>query len=109
MGGNSGRKVKSAQSTTGPAKPIRRSAVRKSRPASQDDYWVQPADGVVLVDVGPTGKDLEGARARIRAGEDRDQVINELVGKVLEARVSMNKRRLQDVTEASKTQRRKRE
>ena len=110
MGGNSGRKVNPAQSTARPAKPLTRRAVRKSRPASQqDDYWVQPADGIVLVDVGPTGKDLEDARARIRAGEDRDQVINELVGKVLEARVSMNKRRLQDVTEASKTQRRKRD
>ena len=109
MGGNSGRKVKPAQATARPAKSSKRPTVRKSRPASQDDYWVQPADGIVLVDVGPTGKDLEGARARIRAGEDRDQVINELVGKVLEARVSMNKRRLQDVTEASKTQRRKRD
>ena len=102
MGGNSGRKVKPAQSTARSAKPIKRSAVRKSRPASQDDYWVQPADGIVLVDVGPTGKDLEDARARIRVGEDRDRVINELVGKVLEARVRMNKRRLQDVTERLK-------
>ena len=99
MGGNSGRKVKPAQSTTRPAKPLTRPAVRKSRPASQDDYWVQPADGIVLVDVGPTGKDLEDARARIRAGEDRDRVINGLVGKVLDARVEMQRRRLQDVTD----------
>ena len=100
MGGNSGRKVKPTQSTARPAKPIKRPAVRKSRPASQhDDYWVQPADGVVLVDVGPTEKDLEDARARIRAGEDRDRVINGLVGKVLDARVEMHRRRLQDLTD----------
>ena len=100
MGGNSGRKVKPTQSTARPAKPIKRPAVRKSRPASQhDDYWVQPADGVVLVDVGPTEKDLEGARARIRAGEDRDRVNNGLVGKVLDARVEMHRRRLQDLTD----------
>ena len=99
MGGNSGRKVKPAQSTARPAKLIKRSAVRKSRPASQDDYWVQPADGVVLVDVGPTEKDLEDARARIRAGEDRDRVINELVGKVLDARVEMKRRKVQDLTD----------
>ena len=85
---------------TRPAKPTKRQAVRKPRPASQhDDYWVQPADGVVLVDVGPTEKDLEDARARIRAGEDRDRVINELVGKVLDARVEMQRRQLQDLTE----------
>ena len=99
MGGNSGRKAKPAHSTVRPVKPTTRPAVRQSRPVSQhDDYWVQPADGIVLVDAGPTGKDLEDARARMRAGEDRDQVINELVGKVLEARVDMNKRRLKDVT-----------
>ena len=56
----------------------------------------------MLVDVGPTGKGLENAGARIRAGEDQDRVINELVGKVLEARVSMNKRRVQDVTKRLK-------
>ena len=100
MGGNSGRKVKPAQSTAHPTKSSKRPTVRKSRPASQhDDYWVQPADGIVLVDVGPTGKDLEDARARIRAGEDRDQVINELVGKVLDARVEMQRRQLQDLTD----------
>ena len=99
MGGNSGRKVKAAQSTARPAKSSKRPAVRKSRPASQDDYWVQPADGIVLVDVGPTGKDLEDARARIRAGEDRDRVLNGLVGKVLDARVEMQRRRLQDLTD----------
>ena len=100
MGGNSGRKVKPAQATAHRTKPIKRPAVRKSRPVSQhDDYWVQPADGIVLVDVGPTEKDLEDSRARIRAGEDRDRVINELVGKVLDARVEMHRRRLQDLTD----------
>ena len=56
----------------------------------------------MLVDVGPAGKGLENARARIPEGEDQDRVINELVGKVLEARVSMNKRRVQDVTKRLK-------
>ena len=96
MGGNSGRKLKPVESAVRPGK---RQTVRKSKPASQDDCWVQPADGVVLVDVGPTEKDLEDSRARIRAGEDRDRVINELVGKVLDARVEMHRRRLQDLTD----------
>ena len=96
MGGNSGRKLKPVEASV---RPGRRQTVRKSKPASQDDYWVQPADGVVLVDVGPTEKDLEDSRARIRAGEDRDRVINGLVGKVLDARVEMHRRRLQDLTD----------
>ena len=96
MGGNSGRKLKPVESAVRPGK---RQTVQQSRPASQDDYWVQPADGVVLVDVGPTEKDLEDSRARIRAGEDRDRVLNELVGKVLDARVEMHRRRLQDLTD----------
>ena len=96
MGGNSGRKLKPVESAVGPSK---RQTVRKSKPASQDDYWVQPADGVVLVDVGPTEKGLEDSRARIPAGEDRDRVINELVGKVLDGRVEMHRRRLQDLTD----------
>jgi len=61
MGGNSGRKVE---------------------PASQhDDGWAQLADGIVLVDVGPTEKNLKDVRVRIRAGENRDRVINELEGR----------------------------
>ena len=89
MGGNSGRKLKPVESAVRPGK---RQTFRKSRSASQDGYWVQPVDGVVLVDVGPAEKDLEDSRARIRAGEDRDRVINELVGKALDARVEMHRR-----------------
>jgi len=60
---------------------------------------VQPLEGVILVDVGPSGKDLDEARAKIAAGEDRDRVLNALVGKVLDARVEMHKRKLRDLTE----------
>ena len=96
MGGNSGRKPKPVESTVRPGK---RQTVRKSRPASQDDYWVQPADGVVFLDVGPIEKDLEDSRARIHAGEDRDRVINERVGKAVDARVETHRRRMQDLTD----------
>lgn len=60
---------------------------------------MQPLEGVILVDVGPSGKDLDEARAKIAAGEDRDRVLNALVGKVLDARVEMHKRKLRDLTE----------
>ena len=97
MGGNSGRKVKPAQSTTRPAKPLTRPAVRKSRPASQDDYWVQPAENIRVVGKGPTQKQLEDARARVKAGEDEGRVVDELLGQVLNANVRMWEQRLKDL------------
>ena len=100
MGGNSGRKVKSARATSRPAKPVKRPGVRNRK--DREDYFTQPIDGIEVVGVGPTGKDLEDARARISAGEDRDKVINWLVGKVLKAEVRMWERRLQDLTERLK-------
>ncbi len=100
MGGNSGRKVNPAQSTARPAKPIKRPAVRKSRPASHhDDYWVQPAENIRVVGKGPTQKQLEEARARIKAGEDEGRVFDELLGQVLDANVRMWEQRLKDLTD----------
>ncbi len=100
MGGNSGRKVKSARATARPAKPVKRPGVRNRK--DREDYFTQPIDGIEVVGVGPTGKDLEDARARISAGEDRDKVINWLVGKVLKAEVRVWEQRLQDLTERLK-------
>ena len=98
MGGNSGRKLKPVESAVGPGK---RQTVRKSKPASQDDYWVQPAENIRVVGKGPTQKQLEVARARIKAGEDEGRVFDELLGQVLDANVRMWEQRLKDLTDKS--------
>ena len=102
MGGNSERKVKPAQSTARPGKPIKRPAVRKSRPASRDDYWIQLAESIRAVGKGPTQKQLEDVRARIEAGEDEGRVADELLGQVLDANARMWKQRLKDLTDKPK-------
>ena len=96
MGGNSGRKLKPVESAVRPGK---RQTVRKSRPASQDDYWAQPAENIRVVGKGPTQKQLEDARARIKAGEDESRVFDELLGQVLNANVRMWEQRLKDLTD----------
>ena len=100
MGGNPGRKVKSARSTSRSAKPVNRPAVRNRK--DRENYFTQAIDGIEVVGVGPNGKDFEDARVRIRAGEDLDKVINWLVGKVLKAEVRVWEQRLQDLTERLK-------
>ena len=100
MGGKSGRKVKPAQATAHRTKPIKRPAVRKSRPVSQqDDYRVQPAENIRVVGKWLTQKQLEDARARIEAGEDEVRVAKELLGQVLAANTRMWKQRLKDLTD----------
>ncbi len=50
MGGNLGRKVKSVRPAAGSTETVKRPAIRKSRPqAEAEEYWTQPADGVVFV------------------------------------------------------------
>ncbi len=42
MGGNSGRKVKSARATSRPAKPVKRPGVRNRK--DREDYFTQPIE-----------------------------------------------------------------
>ena len=108
MGGNSGRKVKSTRPSSRPAKPGKRPAVLTSRRSEEEleKDLTQPAENIRFIWRGPTNKQLDEGRARIKAGEDEGRVFDELLGQVLDANVRMWEQRLKDLTDKPEKPRR---
>ena len=101
MGGNSGRKVKSTRPSSRPAKPGKRPAVLTSRRSEEEleKDLTQPAENIRFIWRGPTNKQLDEGRARIKAGEDEGRVADELLLEVLEANIRYLRDQLEGLTD----------
>jgi len=101
MGGNSGRKVKSARPTSRPAKPGKRPSVLKSRRSEEklEKDLTQPAENIRFNWIGPTNKQIDVAQERIRKGESERRVADELFLEVLDANIRYLKDQLEGLTD----------